>query len=78
MESRASNEQRLVQKISKPLECVDEDPNRVVNRQVLVEEMKKNGLFSIKSLLSTEAAQQVAQYVDEELMKSQQSLKLKE
>ena len=78
MESRASNEQRLVQKISKPLECVDEDPNRVVNRQVLFEEMKKNGLFSIKSLLSTEAAQQVAQYVDEELMKSQQSLKLKE
>ena len=64
--------------MSEPLECVDDDISKVVNKQILFEEMKKNGLFRLKSVMSTERAQQVAHYVDSELSKSQQSLKLNE
>ena len=86
MEIRALKEQQIIQQVSVPLECIDNNSDsdntltskKVVNKQILFEEMKRNGLFRLKSVMSHETAQQVAEYIDHELIKSQQSLKLKE
>ena len=81
MEIRALKEQQIIQQVSVPLECIDNNSDsdntltskKVVNKQILFEEMKRNGLFRLKSVMSHETAQQVAEYIDHELIKSQQS-----
>ena len=75
---RANKEQRVVQQVSQPMEPIDEGLTKAVDKQTLFEEMRRNGLFRLKSLVSKDTAQQVAQYVDNELYKSQQSLQMNE